>query len=44
MKKELCGIQEGYQPFVIQKLMKKNKLHCHVASNEVQLFFLKEIH
>lgn len=43
MKKELCGIQEGYQPFVIQKLMKKNKLHCHVASNEVQLFFLKEI-
>ncbi len=43
MKKELCGIQEGYQPFVIQKLVKKHKLHCHVASNEVQLFFLKEV-
>ncbi|MBO7243925.1 MAG: transcription-repair coupling factor [Alphaproteobacteria bacterium] len=43
MKKELCGIQEGYQPFVLKKLLKGKKLHCHVVSNDVQLFFLKEV-
>ncbi len=43
MKKELCGIQEGYQAFVIKKLMKGKKNHCHVVPNDVQLFFLKEV-
>lgn len=43
MKKELCGIQEGYQAFVLKKLMKDRRIHCHVAPGDVQLFFLKEV-
>ncbi len=40
--KHLSGIQEGYQPFVLKKLLRQNNLHCHVVPSDIHLSFLKE--
>ena len=41
--KDLCGIQEGYQAFVLKKLMRMNNRHCHIVPTDVQIVFLKEV-
>ena len=40
--KILSGIQEGYQPFVLKRLLRQTDIHCHVAVSDVALSFLKE--
>ena len=43
MAKQLSNIQDGYQAFVLKKLLRQNKKHCHVVPTDVHLAFLKEV-
>ena len=43
MAKQLSNIQDGYQAFVLMKLLRQNKKHCHVVPTDVHLAFLKEV-
>lgn len=39
----LSNIQDGYQAFVIKKLLRQNQKHCHVVPSDVHMAFIKEV-
>ncbi len=41
-KISFCGIPNGYQGFVLGKLLRASAVHCHIVPNDRQLAFVRE--
>ena len=42
-EKNVCGVPNGYQGFVLKQLVKKGKIHCHILPDERRLHGLEAV-